>query len=187
MSTPSSLAKVSYDACLTSQPDILHPLRYIVLAGVYLLVIMKVANCPWTFLAPNALCIPANRQRTHANALRTYILATTPAICASKECRDFFTVWKDPIDLIHSFKGELLDLNCGHVRSPVCAAGPPTTRAWMITTDCAFQVVSMPAATSNRMAWIGAVKLVVWTGRTVQFAKVGNLRRIRNAWEESGN
>jgi hypothetical protein len=51
----------------------------------------------------------------------------------------------------------------------------------MITTVCAFQVASIPAASSDRMARIGIVGIVgivLWTGDIIQIAKAGDLRRI---------
>jgi hypothetical protein len=98
-----------------------------------------------------------------------------------KEYRPFFAIWKETINLIHSSKGLLFDLSCGKritqctVGVPIGAAGPPTARAWMITTDYAFQIAGIPAAASDWMARIVVLRIVIWTGGIAQIAEVGDL------------
>jgi hypothetical protein len=82
---------------------------------------------------------------------------------------------------MHPSKCLFFDLSFGKriaqcdVGLPIGAARPPTARAWMVTTVCAFQVASMPAPASNWMARIGVVRVVVWTRDIVQIAKASDL------------
>jgi hypothetical protein len=47
----------------------------------------------------------------------------------------------------------------------------------MIITVCALQIASIPAASSDWMARMWAVRVIVWIGGIVQLAKISDLLR----------